>query len=406
MPATALDDGLAPIDFLRATMTGLHSLCSQGPGHPFQAVGFYSEPDGLLAHALTESAAGRNVWFGVHALERTPQRGRGGADDVAEVRQLVADLDWHDPDAHKATHGLPAEHEVRARLDTFTPAPTIVVATGHGLQAYWLLREPVSPADGAALTLRLHAALTAAGLVPDRHDLASVLRVPGTHNRKTTPPPLVRVEAADLACTYSADRLGAELPARVVATPAREPLPQAPAGLAARTPLDGDDSIAAWVNQSLAWHQLLQADGWQYAGTSAGDSQWTRPGKAVRDGISAVLHEPDGPLTVFTTAVPMLQQPWATTAKGQGWTFGRFGYIAATRHNGDRSAAARDARLQRNATEMRTHVLAAGAQVASSIDAEADPDADGEFTDLPPLLVGIADGTLTLIVPTILETTP
>ena len=116
-----------------------------------------------------------------------------------------------------------------------------------------------------------------------------------------------------------------------------------------------------------------------------------------------MLHEPDGPFVVFTTSVPALQHPAARTADGSGWAYGLFGYVAATRHAGDRSAAARDARAQRNSMEMRTSVLASAHHVARTLDAPADGD---EYTDLPPLLAGIADGTLTLVQPTILEVTP
>ena len=126
-----------------------------------------------------------------------------------------------------------------------------------------------------------------------------------------------------------------------------------PAAKIERTGLKiGDtDSIAARINADHRWHDVLYADGWQLHHTdhTNHDTHWTRPGKNVRDGSSAVLHHPDGPFTVFTTAVQALQQPWAAVNGGTGWTYSLFGYVAATRHHGDRSECARTYRHAANA---------------------------------------------------------
>ena len=114
---------------------------------------------------------------------------------------------------------------------------------------------------------------------------------------------------------------------------------------------DNDDSIAAWVNRTHRWDTQLVADGWTPNTPRGNEQAWTRPGKDPRDGTSAVLHLPDGPFVIWSTSVPALQQPWATTQDGSGWAYGMFGYIAATRHHGDRSAAARIARADRTATD-------------------------------------------------------
>lgn len=123
-----------------------------------------------------------------------------------------------------------------------------------------------------------------------------------------------------------------------------------PTGTTPNTPtgLD-DDSIAAWVNTNRSWHQVLHADGWQQHSTHKGDTHWTRPGKDVRDGASAVLHEPDGPFVVFSTdpSLAPLHDPRSANRAGDGWSYSLFGYLAQTRHHGDRSACARQARLER-----------------------------------------------------------
>ena len=102
-------------------------------------------------------------------------------------------------------------------------------------------------------------------------------------------------------------------------------------------------SAAAEMTSAHDWHRLLERDGWQPAGNApGGDTFWTRPGKSVAQGVSAVLHEPDGPFVNYSTSVPALCQTWARSPKGDGWAYSIFGYIAATGFDGDRSAAARD----------------------------------------------------------------
>ena len=59
-----------------------------------------------------------------------------------------------------------------------------------------MLDGPTDVTTGKEVTDRLHDALDAHGLDPERKDLASVLRLPGTTNHKATPIP-VRIEYAD-----------------------------------------------------------------------------------------------------------------------------------------------------------------------------------------------------------------
>ena len=113
-----------------------------------------------------------------------------------------------------------------------------------------------------------------------------------------------------------------------------------------------EDSIAVWINSTHDWHDELTADGWTLHSTRHDQTWWTRPGKAKKDGHSAVLHEPDGPLVIFTTEAPAgLLHAGTPTRDNSGVSVSMFGYIAATRHGGDRSEAARFARRERNNLE-------------------------------------------------------
>ena len=103
-----------------------------------------------------------------------------------------------------------------------------------------------------------------------------------------------------------------------------------------------DDHMWTAFQHEWNWHHQLQQIGWTIARTGPTETLWTRPGKNPRDGHSAVLHEPDGPLVVFTTETP---STWITaansTADGSGWALSAFGLYAAIYHHGNRSDAAR-----------------------------------------------------------------
>lgn len=104
-------------------------------------------------------------------------------------------------------------------------------------------------------------------------------------------------------------------------------------------PNETDSSAAEAITRAHNWHSLLERDGWTRVSYTDRESTWTRPGKNPKLGISAILHEPEGPLVNFSTEATNLCQGWAQGA-GDGWSYSIFGYLAATRHNGDRSKLA------------------------------------------------------------------
>lgn len=123
------------------------------------------------------------------------------------------------------------------------------------------------------------------------------------------------------------------------------PLAIAPAG-------NPTDSIADWVRDHYDFQTELSRDGWQIHHIDGDDIHWTRPGKERRDGASAVLHGPDGPLVVFTTSIPPeLAQAGPRTADGSAVSVTLFSYLAAIRARGDRSAFAGAARAEQRRLE-------------------------------------------------------
>lgn len=102
-------------------------------------------------------------------------------------------------------------------------------------------------------------------------------------------------------------------------------------------------SAAAEITAAFHWHKLLADDGWSLASKqNNGDTQWTRPGKDPRLGVSAILHEPEGPLVNYSTEAVNLCQMWARNDTSDCWSYSIYGYLAATRYNGDRSLIAQE----------------------------------------------------------------
>jgi hypothetical protein len=163
--------------------------------------------DALADHAL-ELAETSCVWFGV--ATRTANLGgrRGGGADCAQITAL-----WVDIDVESSVHaagGLPptidAAHEI---LDDFPLPPSAVVHSGHGLQAWWMLTEPLDASDATSVLADWGTTWAELGRRRGWHidnvfDVARVMRLPGTYNRKADPVPVDVIEV-DWARTYGTD---------------------------------------------------------------------------------------------------------------------------------------------------------------------------------------------------------
>lgn len=149
--------------------------------------------DAALAHAQaeeTKKAAAENRPVARISLEMT----RGFAATATAIPAIWADVDVADP-VHKKENLPPTIADADALVARLPLPPTLTVLSGHGIQPLWVFQEP------ATLTTpeeRETAAATARGWqdrlrrvagergwdVDATHDLARVLRVPGTFNRK------------------------------------------------------------------------------------------------------------------------------------------------------------------------------------------------------------------------------
>ncbi len=168
---------------------------------PGQQTRFFAGAAEVEAYAREQSAA-RNVYYGVGLIRGNPS-GRGKARDVAAIGALWADIDLLGPG--RETKALPATVDDARRIFQRLPhAPSVLVDSGHGLHAYWLLKEPwvfdtdAEREQAARLAKGWHGTVCAAAESLGWHlenlgDLARVLRLPGTLNHKGDPPAEVHV---------------------------------------------------------------------------------------------------------------------------------------------------------------------------------------------------------------------
>jgi P4 family phage/plasmid primase-like protien len=156
----------------------------------------------------------RNVYVGV--APRADGKSRG-TDACVALYALFADIDFKDS----------SEAEARGRLAAFPLVPSAVVASGGGLQVYWLLQEALDLANGGAAHAKqlLRALATALGADLSAAEPARILRLPGTLNHKYDPPRLVVVEALSEHRRYRLDDLAAALPPILNDQDTSQPLP-------------------------------------------------------------------------------------------------------------------------------------------------------------------------------------
>lgn len=161
--------------------------------------------------------------------------------------------------------------------------------------------------------------------------------------------------------------------------------PHKPAASTLTNVNDGDrpgDLYAAQVD----WQTILEADGWQLHHVDRnGERYWTRPGKDRREGASATTGwSAADNLKVFTSSMRH-----AGLEPEESYT--KLGYIAATRHHGDHSAAARTL-AEYGFSTPRDDVEVLNGPAASVVNEPVADDLGGwEFVDLDPIIDGTFD---------------
>lgn len=139
-----------------------------------------------MTTALALSIVDRmDVYFGV--LPRTTQRGR--ASDTVDATDLL----WADFDAKAYRNGKTGAASAFSEISHMRLTPQIIVDSGNGYHAYWLLDRDYPFGDAQKVMKgieRMHR-------TDHCSDQARILRVPGTLNFKTNPPHPVRLVRFD-----------------------------------------------------------------------------------------------------------------------------------------------------------------------------------------------------------------
>lgn len=175
---------------------------------PFRTEWFAAWDLEVAANAIVGKANSHNIYFGLGLRRcRLATDQRGCARDVVCIPGL-----WVEVDVAGGAHGdarkvyFPSKESALELLRAGLPvAPTAVVDSGGGLHAYWLFREPwvfsdQDDNDHAAAVMRGWQGFIrrqTSYAIDSTHDLARVLRVPGTSNRKNGSVQPVRALFAD-----------------------------------------------------------------------------------------------------------------------------------------------------------------------------------------------------------------
>ena len=178
---------------------------------------WFDDTQAAAEYAVKHSAS--DLYLGValapaNAPEQYGEKRRCPAHEVAGIVGLWADVDFAAGGAHKKPNLPPTMVDALSLVRDMGLAPTIVVHSGHGLQAWWLFREPwvfdtpEERQEAARLVARWQATLQAKArergwAVDSTHDLARVLRVVGTTNTKGDVPKRVKVQEYNPQARYN-----------------------------------------------------------------------------------------------------------------------------------------------------------------------------------------------------------
>ena len=147
---------------------------------------FYETVEELDTAATKIDAQGYNAYFGLATFKESGSR---KVSNVNQLKSFFLDLDCGE------TKDYPSQTDALKALQKFCktlnlPKP-LLVDSGRGVHAYWLLDEPVSVEDWVPVAERLKKLCKENGLLADpavTADAARVLRIPYTHNHKSNPP--------------------------------------------------------------------------------------------------------------------------------------------------------------------------------------------------------------------------
>jgi hypothetical protein len=154
-----------------------------------------ADPDLCAATAVALDGENQQVYFGVGArVPGLPETSRGHKTEVVAIPGIWLDIDLVSP-AHVSKNLPGSDEDVAVLLSAVPLAPTAIISSGHGLHVWWLFDSPLFIHDRnhiigaeklakALQTSIIDEAKRHGWHVDITSDLARVLRLPGTTNRK------------------------------------------------------------------------------------------------------------------------------------------------------------------------------------------------------------------------------
>lgn len=125
-----------------------------------------------------------NIYFGVAPREAW----KGDKSAVKYITCLWIDVDVG-MEGHRKESRFSTVKEALESVGKFEHAPSIIVSSGHGLQCYWLLREPEEVTDLMTIEGIMKGLILAIGGDQGTHDISRVMRLPNTLNIKVPEKP-------------------------------------------------------------------------------------------------------------------------------------------------------------------------------------------------------------------------
>jgi hypothetical protein len=286
--------------------------------------------DVLAEIAKLDRTGTKGIYLRTTTLHRVPitpegKRGRGEEGDSYTLPGFAADLDIAGP-GHKTSKTLPPDETSAMAIVEASglPEPTIWVHSGGGLYPWWMLQDPQDIRDpealkrAKALSEKIQKILVIAGDSLGWHvggevgDMARILRIPGTINRKEpdNPRPCRILESAGYE-HYSYSELETLVEALYIKLP-KPTLPEYnPRPAVARTglsPLDDWEAQSDWESIPGWPFELVDIKGherrWLRIGSSSG-ARWSATTGHATDRDRLYVWTPE---TVFETRKPYNMQ--------------------------------------------------------------------------------------------------
>jgi len=337
-PQLQLDGVLEWVELLHGESPGKINIVSSADWRG-RAFDIRDDVDSALQYVAELDARNvQGIYLRCTTIAEMPREGRGSARDSLAMPGLWADIDRAGP-GHKDARDLPVDFaQAKAIVDMAQlPVPSYWVESGGGWYAWWVLQNPsVIEGDLERLTdfsrdwhrvLSWGAELAGCRYPTGTHDLARVLRIPGTVNRKLPEEPracyLGRV--ASTGILYDAQTLEDHLKPALSKLEAAKPAPVV-VDMKSKVERTGVSPLDAFEEQT-DWAEILEPAGWTFSHQWGRERFWVRPGKNPRDGHSATTGlDPDRDrLYVFSTeAYPFNADETYTKA----WAYGLLNHVS------------------------------------------------------------------------------